>query len=573
MKTRTYVLILILVFVILTAAAGVAFLYDWLIRPPAIPSHAYLEIDLSGPLVDYAESNFWASLLLGGRPLSVHDVWTGLRRASADRRIAGLLLRLGRLECDWAKCAEIRESVLRFRASGKKAYAYLEESPEFDKEYYLATACDRILLHPMGWFGITGMGGTAPFFKKALDKLGIRAEFEHAEEFKTAANEFTEEKYNPAHREMMESLVGNRFDEYVREVAAARGKTEPEVRALIDRAFFQGEEAVKAGLVDALLYEDEAEALFESGGRAARRTTLAEYARAAPETAGPKSARRLALIYLQGPIHGGASLYQTLGADSAARWLRAARDDRTIAGAVLRVDSPGGSAVASDTIWREIALLRRAKPVVVSMSDMAGSGGYWIATAANKIVAQPQTLTGSIGVIAGKFDLSGLFAKLGVTSDTVARGAHADIFSPFRAMTGEERALLKKQVLWTYGRFLAKTSESRKMAPEAVAEIAKGRVWTGRQAREIGLVDEIGGLAEAVEMAKSLAGIGEAEDVRLVVWPRGTSFFFPFFGPLAGAGTEGGRTGRTTPPELSRLWDWARRLDQDRVLAVMPLFF
>ncbi|MBM3294012.1 MAG: signal peptide peptidase SppA [Candidatus Aminicenantes bacterium] len=571
MKTRSYVLILVLVFFALIAGAVLAVLYDWFARPPDVPAAAYLEIPLAGALVDFAEPNVWTALLLGGRPLSVHDVWSALRKAAVDSRITGVLLRLGPLECDWAKCAEIRRAVLRFRASGKKAYAFIEEAPEFDKEYYLATACDRILLHPLGWLGITGLGGPVPFFKKALDKLGVRAEFEQAEDFKTAANAFTEEKFNPAHREMMESIVGSRFEEYVREVASARGKTEPEVKALVDRAFFHGEEAVEAGLVDALLYEDEAAALFDSRGGRSRRTTLAEYARVSPESAGLKGRRRLALMYLQGPIHGGASLTRTIGSETAGRWLRAAREDRAIAAVVLRVDSPGGSAVASDSIWREIALLGKAKPVVVSMSDLAGSGGYWIALGAAKILAQPQTLTGSIGVLAGKFDFSALFARLGVTSDTVARGARADVFSPFRAMTPEERGLLKKQVLWIYERFLAKTAESRTMPVEAVAELAKGRVWTGRQAQEAGLIDEIGGLEEAVGLAKSLAGIPAEEEVRLVVWPRGTSFLFPLSGPFVQAALRRGPRGSGPAAELLRALDWAGRLDEDMVWAVMPL--
>lgn len=570
MKTRSYVLLLFLVFLALVAAAGVAFFYDWFAGPPDIPSRAYLEIPLSGPLPDFSESNFWTSFLLGGRPLSVHDVWINLRKAAVDPRIVGVLLRLGPLEGDWAKCAEIREAVLGFRSSGKKVLAFIEESPEFDKEYFLATACDKILLHPLGWFGLTGIGGPIPFFKKALDKLGIRAEFEQADEFKTAANEFTQEKLTPAHREMMDSIVQSRFEEYVREVAAAREKTEAEVQALIDRAFFQGEEAVRSGLVDGLLYEDEAAALFETEGRPAERTTLAEYARVSPAAAGEKSGRRVALIYLQGPIHGGPSLYQTVGDATAARWLKEAREDRTIAAAVLRVDSPGGSAVASDTIWREITLLRRVKPVVVSMSDVAGSGGYWIALAASKIVAQPQTLTGSIGVLAGKFDFSALFAKLGVTSEVVARGAHADVFSPFRGLTPEEKTLLKSQILWVYGRFLAKTADGRSIPAAAVEKVAKGRIWTGRQAREIGLVDEVGGLAKAVEVAKSLAGIGESEGVRFAVWPKGTSFLLPSFGPLIRAGSEEGQAGRR---EWQRALETAVRLNQDRVLAVMPPAF
>ena len=565
MKTRTYVLIFILIFVALIAAAGAALFFVGFAERPSVPARAYLEIGLSGALAEYPETNFWAALVLGGRPLAVHDIWMNLRKARVDGRITGLLLRIGFLECDWAKCAEIRDAILEFRASGKKAVAFIEEAPEFDKEYYLATACDRIILHPLGWFGLTGMGGPTPFFKKALDKLGVRAEFEHVEEFKTAANELTESGFTPSHREMTTSLLESRFDEYVRAVAAARGKTEIEVKALIDTAFFQGEEAVKAGLIDGLLYDDQLVDLFKAGSQPAGRTTLAEYDRIDPASLGLNTGRRVALIYGQGPIHGGTSLAQTMGSTTVARWFKEAREDDGIAAVVFRIDSPGGSAVASDAIWREIVLCKARKPVVVSMSDLAGSGGYWIALPANKIVAQPQTLTGSIGVLSGKFDLSGLFAKLGVTSETIARGEHADVYSPFRAMTGEERALFKKQILWIYERFLDKAAEGRGMAREAIDKIGRGRVWTGRQALEIGLVDEIGGLTKAIELAKSLAGIPVRDEVKLVVRPKRTSFFGSIFAPRLSASL------RALPSEIRRALAWASLLEKDRTWAIMPL--
>jgi protease-4 len=565
MKRRTYVLILVLIFVGLISAASFALLVLGLAGPPPVPSRAYLEIDLSGPLVEYPETNFWASLVMGGRPLSIHEIWTALRMARVDRRVGGVLIRLGLLECDWAKCAEIRDAILDFRASGKKVYAYIEEAPEFDKEYYLATACDRIVLHPLGWLGLTGMGGPAPFFKNALDKLGVRAEFERVEEYKTAVSPFTETGFTAAHREMTDSLLESRFAEYVRTMAEARHKTEAEVKELIDRAFFQGDEAVQAGLVDDLFFDDQVLDLFTEGGRRAAKISLADYSRVNPASLGLNRGRRIALIYGQGPIHGGQSLYQTMGSATVVRWLRTVREDASIAAVVFRIDSPGGSAVASDAIWREVALCRARKPVVISMSDLAGSGGYWIAMPASKIVAQPQTLTGSIGVLAGKFDLSGLFAKLGITSETIVRGRHADFFSPFRSMTDEERALLKKQILWIYDRFLTKAAEGRGMPKEAVDKIGKGRVWTGRQAKDLGLVDEIGGLSKAIALAKSMAGIEAGEEVNLAVWPRRARFLDTLLGRRQEAAM------RPIPAEFRRAISWAALLDRDRVWAVMSL--
>jgi len=564
MKKGRYVLILCLFFLVLIVATVTSFLLFEIGRPPSIGASSYLDIRLEGPLVEFAETNFLASMIAGGRPLSVHDVWNGLRMAAADDRIAGVLLRLGPLACDWAKCAEIREAVLDFRKSGKKAYASIEEAPEFDKEYYLATSCDRIILHPLGWLGITGIGGHVPFFKKAMDKLGIEAQFEHVEEFKTAANMFTESGFTEAHRQMTEAIAGDRFAEYVRTVAESRRKTEAEVRSLIDEAFFQGEDAVKAGLVDDLLYDDQIASLFQKDGKKCGRVTLGMYASIDPVSVGLGTGRRIALLYGSGPIHGGESLYQSMGADTIVRWIRAARTDPTIAAIVFRVDSPGGSAVASDSIWREVMLCRKVKPFVVSMSDVAGSGGYWISMAADRIVAQPQTLTGSIGVLSGKISLEKLLEKVGVTAETVRYGRRSTMFSPFKGLTPDERQLLKKEILWIYDRFLAKAAEGRKKSKEDVDKIGKGRVWTGAQAKANGLVDEIGGLTKAVDAAKALAGIGRGENVRLVVWPKRTTFLGSLFG------RRDARVAAPLPREIERALAWAGRLNEDRIWAIMP---
>jgi len=566
MKKGNYVLIIILIFIVLFTTTVVSFFFMDFNRPPAVKTDSYLEIDLNGSVRDFAAPDFLTSLLTGVRPLSLHDIWVNLRKAKTDARIRAVLLRMGSLACDWAKVSEIRESVLDFRSSGKKVLAYVEEAPEFDKEYYLATACDRIILHPMGWVGINGIGGYVPFFKKAMDKLGIRAEFEPLEEYKTAYNMFTEERFTGPHREMIESLYKDIFSEYIKTVAQARKKSEDEVRRLIDRGFFYGEEALKAGLADSLLYEDELEAALAEKGRRTHKITLAEYARAAAPEAGLSRGRKIALIYGQGTILSGESFAEMMGSSTVSRWLRRARQDSSIAAIVFRVDSPGGSAVASDVIGREVVLARKVKPVVISMSDMAGSGGYWVAMAGNKIVAQPQTLTGSIGVLSGKFDLAGLFKKLGITSEKVAFGDKADIFSSFRGLRDDEKKLLREQNMWFYEQFMSRVAENRNMTKEQVHAIAKGRVWTGNQAKEIGLVDEIGGLSRAMEIAKTLAGIPQDEEVKIVVWPRRTSFFGALFG--RNAETPDVRL----PDALDKALDYFQLMEKERIWALMPFW-
>ncbi len=566
MKRGKYILIIILVFFFLILASILSFFYYALGKPPAIKAYSYLELKLSGAIQEKAESNFLMTLFGVEQPLSMYDVWMNVRKAKDDSRIKCLVLRLGFLECDWAKIEEIRNLVLDFRKSGKKVYAYIEEAPEFDKEYYLATACDRIILHPLGWLGINGIGGYIPFFKKALDKLGIEAEIEHVEEYKTAYNMFTEEGLTAAHRRMMESIYSDLFSYYVKRVAEARKKSEGEIKKLIDYGFYQGQEALKAGLVDDLLFEDELELLLKENGRKLNKISHEEYIKIKPPSLGLYRGKKIALIYGTGPIHSGESLYQTIGSQTVARRLRQARLDRSVAAVILRVDSPGGSAVASDVIWREVVLTKKKKPLVVTMSDVAGSGGYWISMAADRIVAQPQSLTGSIGVISGKFNMVRLLQKLGITSERLVYGQRADIYSPFRKLTPEEKQVLKKQILWVYDQFLDKVSEGRNIKKDEVDKIAKGRVWTGTQAKNLGLVDEIGGLSRAMELAKELARIPAAEEVRLVVWPRRIRLIDLLIGRRL--------------PGLSLLLASKRQemlstlnlLDREKILAIMPLW-
>jgi protease-4 len=567
MRKSAYVGMIFLFFFLL-AAAGTFFLVVMDIGGTAVdmPARGYLEIPLSGAVSEVAAPDSLSSFLLGAKPLAMYDLWMNLRKAKVDGRIQIVLLRLGLLQCDWAKANEMREAILDFRRSGKKVYAVVEEAPDFDREYFVATACDRIILHPLGWLGINGIGGYVPFLKGAFDKLGIRAEFEHVEEYKTAANMFTEKGFTPAHREEMESLYSDLFAQYVATAAKARGKSEAEFRALVNRGFFQGERAKAAGLVDDCLYEDEVQALLRQDGRRPARVGFDDYTKVKPSSVGLETGRTVALIYAVGTIMTGESLPQVMGGSTVARWIRTARTDGSVKAIVLRVDSPGGSSVGSDVIGREVALARKVKPVIVSMSDVAGSGGYWIAMAATKIVAQPQTLTGSIGVLAGKFSVDGLLGKLGITSEKLAFGEKADIFSPFRPFTPAERIVLKEEILWTYEQFLAKAAEGRGLTRDEVDAVGKGRIWTGRQAKDLKLVDELGGLTMAVGLAKKEAGIDADEEVRFDVWPKKRSFWQAVFS-RSGIGLDiKSAAGR------EKILDAVRMMNRTKIWAVMPFW-
>lgn len=566
MKKGTYVLIIFLIFFFLAAAAFISFLYFGLTKPPAVKINSYLELKLSGEIQEKAAPNFLKLMFSGTQPLSMHDIWMNIHKAKADKRIKCLVLRLGYLGCDWAKINEIREAVLEFKKSGKKSYVYIEEAPEFDKEYYLATACDRIILHPLGWMGINGIGGYVPFLKKTLDKLGIEAEVEHVEEYKTAFNMFTEAGFTPAHKRMMESIYGDFYSQYIKGIAEARGKSEEEIEKLIDHGFFMGERALEAGLVDDLLFEDEFEEILQERGKKLKKITHSHYIRTKVVSAGFYRGKRIALIYGMGPIHTGESLPISMGSQTISRWLRKARKDKSIAAVIFRVDSPGGSAVASDVIWREVVLTKKKKPIIVSMSDVAGSGGYWVSMSASKIIAQPQTLTGSIGVISGKFNMSKLFEKLGMTFEKITYGKKSDMYSSFRGLTSEERDFIKKEILWIYDQFLSKVAEGRKMTKEEVNELGKGRVWTGSQAKELGLIDELGGLSQALTLAKEQAGIPVEESIKLVVWPKKVSFIASLFGKRAA------HTAFPLSSELEKFTSIFKLIERERILAIMPFW-
>lgn len=565
MKKGKYVLIIFLIFFVLILVTIVSFFYYEFKRPPAVKAHSYLELNLSGEILERATPNIF-TVFRGIKPLSMYDIWMNIQKAKKDNRIKCLLLRLGYLQCNWAKINELREAVLDFKKSGKKAYAYIIEAPEFDKEYFLATACDEIILHPLGWLGVNGIGGYIPFYKKAMDKLGIEAQFEHVEEYKTAYNIFTEEGFTPAHKQMMESIYGNLYTYYVKGLSESRGKSEEEIKEIIDHGFYQGEKALEAGLVDKLLFEDELENLLKERGKKLSKITHKQYSKIKPTSLGLNKGKKIALIYGTGPIHYGESVYQTMGSSTLARWIKNARKDKSIKGVIFRVDSPGGSAVASDVIWREVVLTKKQKPFIVSMSDVAGSGGYWVSMAAHKIVAQPPTLTGSIGVIGGKFNLAKLYEKLGITSEKLTYGKMADIFSSFRGLTQEERDVLKNEILWIYDRFLTKVAEGRNMNKEKADKIGKGRVWTGSQAKELGLVDEIGGLSKAIELAKKLAGIPLDEEVKLVVWPKKISFLSAFFGRMQA------RTKLHLDPKLQKFISTLQVLERGKIWAIMPFW-
>jgi len=530
MNRAKYLLIILLIILFLIVLTIISFIYFGLTKPPTVKPNTFLEIKLMGAIEEISPPDFLTAKIFGYTPLTMNGIWNNIRKAKVDRRIKGILLRVGYLNCGWAKVNEIREALLDFRKSGKEVISYIEEGADFDKEYYLATASNKIYLHPLGLIVINGLGGYFAFYKKALDKLGIKGEFEHIREYKTAADVFTEEGFTEANREMTESILNDYFSNYIETISRARNKTKDEMMRLINYGFFQGKKALEAGLVDGLLFEDELRDKLKGEDKSLHLISYSQYLRIKPSSLGLETGQKIALIYAIGPIVTGEGSYRIIGASTIARWIRKARKDSSIKAIVFRVDSPGGSAVGSDIIWREIMLAKKKKPFIVSMSDLAASGGYWISMGGDEIFAQPQTLTGSIGVIFGKFNFAGFYKKIGITAERLTKGERADIFSTFRGFTPQERKMIREEIWSIYDEFLTKVAKARKMTKEKVNEIGRGRVWTGNQALKLGLVDHLGGLTDAIKRAKELAKIPAEEEVKLVIWPKRISLFEVLFG-------------------------------------------
>jgi protease-4 len=579
------VLSFIAVALVLSVLGIAAFSYFLLPRGPLVPDNATLVLRLQGELAETEATSLYDQLLTSRT--TVRGIVDALRAAKGDARIKQLLVVPGGQSPFWAKNQEVRDAILDFRLSGKKTAAFLEYGG--DQEYYLATACERVYMLPTSTLDLRGVATYEVFLRGTLDKIGVYPDLVHIGDFKTAVNTFTEKTYTPAHREMAESLNGDAFDQLVQGIAQGRKKNVDEVRMMIDEGPFLPEDALRLGFVDDLAYRDEvpAKAGFTTG---AQETKAEDYQRQIVRGSGRWRADKVAVIYATGTIASGKSgegpdgTYA--GSDTLVEYIHQAREDATVKAIVLRIDSPGGSTIASDVIWRELMLARAKKPLVVSMSDLAASGGYYIAMPAHTIIAEPGTLTGSIGIFGGKFVTGGTFKKLGANVEGVSKGKFADINSPARPYSKDERAKMEEQLQAFYDQFIEKVATSRKSTPEKIDAIAQGRVWTGRQARELGLVDELGGLGAAVRVARQHAKIPVDRDVDLVIYPPRRSLYELLFEGMNQSNTSdsSGGAGLTTAAFLRMMNPAERRVMADLTapfrllrrgepLALMPYVF
>jgi protease-4 len=496
-----------------------------------------LELDLTdgiaeGPPQDPVQA------LLTIRRTRLPDLLEGLKRASADDRVRALVVKVGGARLGLAKTQELRAAVTDFRRSGKLTVAWAETFGDFVRgnlPYYLATGFDRIYLQPSGTLGLTGVAVEQVFLRGALDKLGIGFESAKRYEYKSAADQLTETGFTGPAREAAQRLAESVAEQLTAAIAEGRHKSPEQARELLQRGPFLAQQALDEGLVDGLQYRDEVyEQLHKEAGpdamllylqRYQRTHALAELPRRVQSMQKAKNERFVAMIYAHGAIRHGRSGRGPgpggggMGSDTVSAALRAAAADERARAVVLRVNSPGGSATASDVIWREVVRLRAAgKPVVVSMGDVAASGGYFISAPADVIVAQPGTITGSIGVILGKPVLREIFGRAGVGTDTVTVGDNATMFSLSRPFTDAEWDRINGWLDAVYEDFTEKVASGRRLSRDRVHELARGRVWSGADAVANGLADETGGMRDAIAIARRRAGLPDDAPVR--VYPR-----------------------------------------------------
>ena len=557
------------------------------------PTPIVVDLTLKGGLTEEP-----ASVGLDGSSIrdNLKGVVEKIGKAQADPAVKGLVVRIHGLSLGLAKGHELRRAIARFRESGKKAYAFLESAENAD--YLVASAADEIVMPESGWLMLKGLAAEVTFYKGLFDKLGVKADWMQVGEFKSYGEPFTRTTMSPAFREEIAALLGDSYDMMAEAIAKRQGISLADAKGLIDGGPYSPSAAKAAGLINRIGYADQIEAevarsigvpsikLDAKYGQKSETVDLSGFAGFMKMIQmlsgdGPKkaetSAPKIALIYASGAISTGKSTSTllgeaTMGSETVVKHLREAEKDKTVKAIVLRVDSPGGSALASDLIWREV--VRIEKPIVASMSDVAASGGYYISMGADLINAEPGTLTGSIGVTGGKFVLAGLMDKLGVATDTVTVGKNGTINSINQPFTDSERAAMKRLMDDTYRLFVSKAAQGRKMTFEQLDKLAGGRVYTGRQAQKLGLVDEVGTLEDAIASAKQLAGLPDDSKTELLVLPKPQGFLEALVAPLEDRDIYAPAIRAAVPevarPILAKLDTFRRIFAREPVAVILP---
>ncbi len=558
--------------VVLVILCSVILLFSiarWADRTPQIASNSLLVLRLEGDVPEKAQVEIPLPGLDNETRVTVRDVWSALKRAADDPRIKGVVLAPRRVSVGWAKLQEIHDSLAAFKQSGKPLYAFLRFPGT--RDYYLATAAEKIYAAPDDYLDVKGLRIEAMYLRNTLDKLGVQMDVVHAGKYKDAYDMFTRTSMTPETREVLNQVLDLYYKNLTETIAAGRKKDVASVRALLDQGPFVAGDALKAGLIDAVGFEDEIVGALQTRTKqsALKKIDTREYLRGlAPDTSSPKIAFLVAEgVITQGRGEDGFGGNEGITTGGFTKLVREVRSDPTVKGVIVRIDSPGGDAIASDDILREMKQLSAAKPVVISMSDVAASGGYFMSVTGDPILAYSTTLTGSIGVITAKPDLRGLYDKLGISKELLTRGRFAAIDSDYKPLDDEERAKLAQTVEATYRGFLNRVATGRHRQVGDIQAIAEGRVWLGSQAKENGLVDQIGGLDRAIEMIREKAKL-PAGKIALTPYPARRSLLEVLMNRSAQPSLAGAQMNAA----LARIpgASWIRSVMEGGTLALMP---
>ncbi len=491
-------------------------------RPLVIADGSTLVLRLDGEIPERPPVDYNIPFFGTHSPLTVENVWSTLRKAAADTRIRAIVLEPANPQIAWGKLQELHADIEQFRKSGKPVYAYLK-SPG-TKDYYLATAASRIYLSPEDLLNLKGLRFELMYFRRTLDKLGVQVDVEHAGKYKDFGDMFTRSSMSPETREVYTGVLDDLYGNLLQTIATGRKKTTEQVKAIIDNGPFLSSQALANGLVDDVKFEDEMygdlkNALKEGEIKA---VSSRDYNKVLDSSLGLGGKQRVAFITGEGDITRGdpeSTNENGIESEHFNKILKKVQNDSSIKAVIVRIDSPGGESTASDDMWRAMNQLSRKKPMVISMSDTAASGGYYMAMTGDPIVAYPGTLTGSIGVVFGKPNLHGLYDKLGIDKESLSRGRFARIDSDYQPLDEAERQKLREGIDDGYRSFVSKVATARKRTFEEIEPLAQGRVWVGDQAKGNGLIDELGGIDKAIELVKQRANIPAKEGVTLIVYP------------------------------------------------------
>lgn len=502
-----------------------------------VKDNSVLKISLAYPIEERTNKNPFVGDFsfssLGSEQLGLNDILARIKAAKEDNKIKGIYLDMSMVPSGFATLEEIRSALKDFKSSGKFIIAYGEFYSQ--SAYYLASTADKVYLNPEGILDFKGFSSQVMFFKGTLEKLGIEAQVIKVGTYKSAVEPFILDKMSEPNRQQVSSFLGSIYDHFLEEVSSSRGVSTDSLRLIANDLRIQNaEDAVKLKLMDGLRYKDEIIAdlkarLDISEDKDVNVVSIEKYT-GSDVKSNASSRDRIAVIYANGEIISGEGSDNQIGSEKISRAIRKVREDKKVKAVVLRVNSPGGSALASDVIWREVVLTKEVKPIMVSMGDLAASGGYYIACAADSVFAQPNTITGSIGVFGIIPNFQNFFnSKLGVNFDVVKTGEFSDFGDVTRALRPEERSIIQTQVNQIYHTFMKRVADGRNMDMSYVDSIGQGRVWTGAQAVELGLVDRLGNIEDAI---KAAAGKAEIEDYRIVNYPTISDPFQSFFGNL-----------------------------------------